>query len=151
IDPNPAVITYRRVETVDDLNGGNVRPNRLTVNPPALAADNITGQNRPPVNGAATDPGRSENGTVATPNFANKGAVTVNALGGNDTVQLGDVAGNLGPAPGLSLLTVNAGEGGDTVTVGATPGAVPVVVDGGPGDDAIGVGVTDLGSVAGAV
>src|SRR5262249_3951190 len=123
----------------------------LTFNTSATLGDIITVANGVPVNNVPTDQVFSHNATFATLNFANKPEVTINTLGGADTVFLGNALNQFAPAAGLAALTVDTGPDSDIITVSATPGTVPISINAGEGDDTVAIGVGSLGAIAGPV
>ena len=76
-------------------------------------------------------------------NFANKTAVTINLLAGNDGVTIDATVA----AAGLTSLTVNGGTEADTINVEQTIAGVTTTVNGDAGDDVINIG--DTGSLDG--
>lgn len=108
----------------------NVGPNHLTVNPPFNPA------------------GALGSGIVSVDNhetieFANKTAVQINGLAGDDTIRLGNAAAAV--PTGLTLVTVNGGSGDDVVDGSGNGAITPQALFGNAGNDTItGGGAGDL-------
>lgn len=112
------LITYTNLSPIDDsLNVANMVFN-ATAGPETIQLENspIAGRSRI----------RSASGTFELVDFANKQNLTVNALGGGDTINLTATA----TAPGLVNLTVNGGDGADAFNVATTTVATTLNGDG---------------------
>ncbi|MBN2217139.1 MAG: hypothetical protein JW719_07165 [Pirellulales bacterium] len=78
------------------------------------------------------------NGLVTVDNFesmefANKTQLVLNAMAGNDVVNLD----NAGQPTGLTSIVVNGQDGDDTITLANLPAATPATVNGGAGNDLV--------------
>lgn len=127
-------IAYSNLSPVDD----SLTVADMTFNATG-SADQIVVENGS-IAGFAAGRIRSANGTFEQLDFANKTNVTINALGGGDTV---DLVGTALP-DGLSSLTANGGAGGDTFNVTRTISPVDYAVNGDDGDDIVNVVGADL-------
>ena len=130
-------ITYSNLSPIDDsLNVVDMTFNARPV------ADEIAIENGT-ISGFTAGRISSANGTFELLDFANKTNVTVNSLGGADTI---DLVATTRPT-GLNGLTLNGGSAGDTVNVTRTVSPVSYVVNGDGGNDTI--NVTGAGLAAG--
>ncbi len=125
------VITYTGLSPVTDT----TTVATFTINATA-GADTINIINGPVAGQTQVNSGAAP--TFELVNFANKTNVTVNALGGVDTITVN----NSNPATGLKTLTVDSGDGNDTVNVLATPATVATTVT-----STVGGGTTDTVNV----
>ena len=136
---NSHTLTYSNLAPITDT----LVATNFTINATAVG-ETINIVDGPIVGGIQTTEVNSGTNTFELVDFANKTNVTVNGLGGADTI----IVNNPNPGLGLTTLTVDGGAGSDVTDVLATPSSVTTTItDSGATTDTVNIG--SAGSVQG--